>query len=77
MPWNPSPEVAVAREAARQLKAKAVVIIYVSDNGLQLGMASFSKDKKTCSAAANLGDALYADAIAEIGNARGNGDHRL
>ena len=43
MPDNESPRVAVAREAASKLKAKAAIVIYVSEDGEKIGMASYGR----------------------------------
>ena len=60
MAWNPSPEVAVARDAAAKLgDAPMVVILYVSKDGQNLGMASYGKTRQLCAAAANLGRHVY------------------
>lgn len=37
MAWNPSPEVAAAREAAKALQASAAIVIYLSDDGQRIG----------------------------------------
>ena len=77
MPFNPSPEVAVAREAAKQLKAKAAIVIYVSEDGEKIGMASYGQDAKTCRAAAELGDWLYESARQHVVRSRRAGDERI
>jgi hypothetical protein len=58
MAWNPSKEVAVARDAAQQLNADRVVIVYTTSNG-QFGYASYGRDKNLCDKAKRLGDALF------------------
>ena len=77
MPYNPSPEVAVARDAANKLKAKAAIVIYVSDDGEKIGMASYGQDAKTCKAAAELGDWLYESASQHVIRSRRAGDERI
>jgi hypothetical protein len=77
MPFNPSPEVAVAREAASKLKAKAAIVIYVSEDGEKIGMASYGQDAKTCRAAAELGDWLYESARQHVVRSRRAGDERI
>jgi len=58
MPWNPGPEVAVARDAARLLNAEiGCVIIYINDESV--GMASYGHTKAECSAMGKLGDHLF------------------
>ena len=77
MPFNPSPEVAVAREAAKQLKAKVAIVIYVSEDGEKIGMASYGQDSTTCKAAAELGDWLYESAMQNVIRSRRAGDERI
>ena len=77
MPYSPSPEVAVARDAANKLKAKAAIVIYVSDDGEKIGMASYGQDAKTCKAAAELGDWLYESARQHVIRSRRAGDKRI
>ncbi len=77
MPWNPSPEVAAAREVAKGLGAKAAIVIYLSDDGQRIGMASFGCDKATCKAAWELGDTLYDVAVKGVTRSRKQGDERL
>lgn len=60
MAWNPSPEVAVARDAARKLGANRCVVIYITDENF--GMASYGETKQLCKWAGGLGDALYDEA---------------
>jgi hypothetical protein len=58
--WNPSKEVAVARDAASQLDdAPIVVILYVTKDGSNLGMATYGKTKALCASAAQLGSHVY------------------
>jgi len=64
MAWNPSPEVAVARDAANRLGAKQVVVIYLTDD--KIGMASYGATKELCREAGKLGDLLYEAAMEEL-----------
>jgi hypothetical protein len=64
MAWNPSPEVAVARDAAKKLGAKQAIIIYFTDT--QIGMASYGATKELCREAGRLGNRLYEMVTAEI-----------
>ena len=59
MAWNPSPQVAVARDAAEKLKAEQVVIVYLNHTTGELSMASYGKSKELCRQAAALGDAAW------------------
>jgi len=58
MAWNLSEEVAVARNAAQQLSADRVVIVYTTSSG-QFGYASYGRDKSLCANAKRLGDVLF------------------
>jgi len=40
MPWNPSPEVAVARDAAKKFGADECIVIYIRYVGAQIGIHS-------------------------------------
>ncbi|KKN83562.1 hypothetical protein LCGC14_0298010 [marine sediment metagenome] len=65
MPWNPSPEVAVAQDAAKKLNAEVgVVVIYVNRD--TLGMASYGHNKALCAEMGKLGDHLYEAAMEYI-----------
>lgn len=69
MAWNPSPEVQVARDAAKALGAiKGVtvdrcVINWTSDCG-KVGYSSFGLTSKLCGEARRMGDVVY-DALIE------------
>ena len=69
MAWNPSPEVAVARDAAHKLGSlvgsgvRQIVVLYVTEDG-RLGLASYGKDKANCAKAKWLGDRLYEQTMA-------------
>ena len=59
MAWNPSPEVAVARDAARKLNATTgCLIIYINQDG-SFGMASYGHTRQMCSKMGKLGDHLF------------------
>lgn len=64
MAWNPSPEVAVARDAAAKLgplaksEVQQIIVLYVTADD-RLGLATYGKDKRLCAAAKWLGDKLY------------------
>ncbi len=69
MAWNPSPEVAVARDAAKRLNnARQCVVIYITDAG-QIGYASYGRTKALCDEMKIIADAAYDaanDRIAEL-----------
>lgn len=58
MAWNPSPEVAVARDAARKLGADRAVIFYTKPDG-QFAYASYGETRALCAEAKKMGDALF------------------
>lgn len=63
MAWNPTPEVAVARDAARKLgQADQSIVIWINRETGKLGMASYGETKDLCDQAKLLGDAAY-DAV--------------
>lgn len=61
MAWNPSPEVAVARDAAKKLGADRVVITYTTVAGA-IGYASYGETKLLCAETKRLADKLHATA---------------
>jgi hypothetical protein len=58
MAWNPSPEVAIARDVAAKFKADRVVILYTLPDG-RFGYASYGQTKELCADARKLGDKLF------------------
>lgn len=68
MAWNPSPEVAVARDAARSLghihqtQVTQAVVLYVTADG-KLGYASYGHTAARCRDARLLADKLYQRAV--------------
>lgn len=60
MAWNPTPEVAVARDAAKALgDVPMVVVMWVSTDGQNLGVATYGKTKELCGHAAELGKVVF------------------
>lgn len=68
MAWNPRPEVAVARDAAKRLgeihksKVRQCIVVYTTEAG-QLGVASYGETKAECAEAGKLADKLYDQAM--------------
>jgi len=67
MAWNPSPDVQVARDAAKALTKSGrfidrCVILYTTEQG-QMGYASYGKDSNHCGQARRLADAVYERAM--------------
>lgn len=64
MAWNPGPEVATVRDAARRLseirksKVRQCIVVYTTEAG-QLGVASYGETKAECAEAGRLADKLY------------------
>lgn len=59
MAWNPAPEVAVARDAAKELgNVPIVAILYITDDG-KLGIATYGRTMKLCALAKNFGEHLW------------------
>lgn len=58
MAWNPTPEVAVAREAAKALEAVQVVIVAIRADGTYL-TTSFGQTKALCDDAKALNNVLH------------------
>ena len=60
MPWNPSPEVQVARDAAKKLgDADQCIVIYVNYRNETLGCVSYGKTKQLCDEAKMFGNVAY------------------
>jgi hypothetical protein len=62
MPWNPSPEVAALRDAARKLGADRAVIVYTRPDG-KMGYASYGSDRALCAEAKALAEDLWSAAV--------------
>ena len=61
MPWNPSPEVAVARDFGNKFGADRVVVVYTTPEG-KMGYASYGKTTALCAETKKLADAIFARA---------------
>ena len=78
MAWNPSPEVAVARDAAKKLgNARACVVVWITNDGESIGMASIGIDKATCADCKPLGTELYETAKRYVSEYRYTGGDNL
>lgn len=55
MAWNPAPEVAVARDAAKALGNAPVVVLLYLTNDQKIGFASYGRTKELCKFAGQLG----------------------
>ena len=63
MAWNPSPQVAVARDFGVKFGANRVIIFYVTPDN-RVGYASYGKTKHLCDEAKIVADRCF-DAIEE------------
>jgi hypothetical protein len=59
MAWNPSPEVALARDVAAKLDVDQVMIVTINYAKEQMGLVTYGKTKLLCADAKRLGDAAY------------------
>ena len=59
MAWNPSPEVALARDVAAKLGVDQVMIVTVNYRTDQMGLITYGKTRALCDHAKTLGDAAY------------------
>lgn len=62
MAWNPSPEVAAARDFGKKFGADQVIILYRNTKTDQQCYASYGATKALCDATKHLADVAY-DAI--------------
>jgi hypothetical protein len=59
MAWNPSPEVAVARDAAKKLDdAPIAVVVFLTNDG-RIGFASYGRTMQLCKNAKSLGEHIF------------------
>ena len=57
MAWNPSPEVAAARDYAEKFNKDSVIIISVA--GESLDYASYGKNKRLCDSSEKIADVAF------------------
>jgi len=73
MAWNPTPEVAVSRDAAERIGAihgspvDLCVVLYTLADG-RIGYASYGTDRAKCAEARKLADKLYDRAVRFFGD---------
>lgn len=65
MAWNPSPEVAAARDFGNKFNGNRVVIVWTTDDG-RIGYASYGRTKKLCDETKGLAEAAYAAVMKEL-----------
>ncbi len=67
MAFNPSPSVAVARDAARKLgDADQVVVIAISRRRGTMQVVTYGRDRRLCDDAKTLGDVAYEAVMGEL-----------
>lgn len=59
MAWNPSPEVAVARDAAKKLGDEQVIILRINRTKGTVGFVSYGETRALCDDAKLLGEVAY------------------
>lgn len=62
MPFNPSPQVAAARDFGRKFGADLVIILHINSAKSQIGYASYGQTPGKCDLAEALAETAY-DAI--------------
>lgn len=65
MAWNPSPEVAVARDAAKKLGDASMCIVLWVTPDKKVGMASYGKTRALCDAAKRIADDVWDAVVAD------------
>ncbi len=63
MAWSPSPQVAVARDAARGLGADMGAIVVYFDSRDGIGMASYGANRELCRVIGEVGNICIAKAM--------------
>lgn len=64
MAWNPEPEVAVARDAAKALGDVPIcVVIWLTNDGQRVGVASYGRSRALCDDAGRLGKHIHKAAL--------------
>lgn len=62
MAWNPSPQVAAARDIGRRFKRPQVIIIMLDQEIGEIELATYGETRELCREAGKLGDVAY-DAV--------------
>lgn len=63
MAWNPSPEVAVVRDAANKLKTPFAVLVYIDPTAQTIHTASYGQNRQLCAHAGEFAKHLLAAAM--------------
>jgi hypothetical protein len=59
MAWNPSPEVAAARDFGKKFDADQVIIVYMKHKTRQMGSVTYGRTMELCRDTKPLGDIAY------------------
>jgi len=62
MAWNPSPQVAAARDFGKMFDKEVVIVFHANAAG-QFGYASYGRTKALCGEAKKMADMMYNAAI--------------
>lgn len=60
MAWNPSPEVAAARDFANKFGCRRVIVLCEQEDG-RFGYVSYGKTRKLCDGTKRIADALLGE----------------
>lgn len=59
MAWNPTPEVAMARDYANKFKQTKVIILAIDEKAEKYGVISYGENKQKCNEAKAIANAIY------------------
>jgi len=62
MAWNPSPQVAAVRDAAKKLESPFAVVVYLTKDN-RVAMASYGANQNLCTMAGKFGEHLLLAAL--------------
>lgn len=66
MAWNPSPEVAIARDYAKKFGQKRVIILF--DDGERCGYTSYGETRALCDSAKRIAEHVWEPFLEAAGN---------
>ena len=76
MAWNPSPEVAAARDYAKKFGQDRVIIITVDHQTGTMGYVTYGKTRALCDDTQRLGEAAYQAVFDELAKDCGKDEER-
>lgn len=59
MAWNPSPEVAIARDYGKKFNKTKVIILSIDERQETFEVVSYGETKQKCAEAKKIADSLY------------------